>query len=509
MSRLDLVIRGGTVVTAADRFSADIGIRDGRIVAFGDALDRGREELDAAGRLVLPGGIDSHVHLDQPSPETGARSANDFRSGSVSAACGGNTTILPFVRQLKGQSLRQAVADYHERADGRSAVDYAFHLIVADPTAQVLGQELPALFHDGYTSVKVYMTYDSLKLADGEILRVLDVVREHGAMTMVHAENADCITWLTEKLLDRGDTAPKYKAVAHAPPEEREATHRAITLAELAGVPILIVHVASGEAAEQIRWAQRRGLRVYAETCPQYLFLTEADIDKPDMEGAKCICAPPPGSAENQRALWQAFETGAFQVFSSDHAPFRYDDPKGKLVHGPNPPFNRITNGLPGIEARMPMLFSGAVATGRMDIHRFVALTSTNAAKLYGLYPRKGTIAVGSDADLAIWDPDREVVMSVDILHDEMDYTPYEGTKVTGWPVVTLLRGQVVCREFEFVGAQGAGRFLRCEAPNRPASWPPPGSGAAQARLERGALVATDDIFDGTGVARRRQETIS
>ena len=270
MSRFDLVIRGGTVVTAADRFPADIGIRDGRIVALGDSLDRAEEELDASGKLVLPGGIDSHVHLDQPSPETGARSANDFRSGSISAACGGNTTILPFVRQLKGQSLRRAVEEYHERAHGRSAIDYAFHLIIADATAQVLGQDLPALIQDGYTSVKVYMTYDSLKLADGEILRVLDVVREHGAMTMVHAENADCIAWLTEKLLDRGHTAPKFKTVAHAPPEEREATHRAITLAELAGVPILIVHVASGEAAQQIQWAQRRGLRVYAETCPQY-----------------------------------------------------------------------------------------------------------------------------------------------------------------------------------------------------------------------------------------------
>ena len=308
MSRFDLVIRGGTVVTAADRFPADIGIRGGRIVALGDTLDRGEEELDAFGKLVLPGGIDSHVHLDQPSPETGARSANDFRSGSISAACGGNTTILPFVRQLKGQSLRQAVEDYHERARGRSAVDYAFHLIIADPTAQVLGQELPALIHDGYTSVKVYMTYDSLKLADGEILRVMDVVREHGAMTMVHAENADCIAWLTEKLLDRGHTAPKFKAAAHAPPEEREATHRAITLAELAGVPVLIVHVASGEAAQQIQWAQRRGLRVYAETCPQYLFLTEADIDKPGMEGAKCASArrPREASRTSKRCGWRS-----------------------------------------------------------------------------------------------------------------------------------------------------------------------------------------------------------
>ena len=236
----------------------------------------------------------------------------------------------------------------------------------------------------------------------------MDGGREHGTMTMIHAENADCIAWLTEKLLTHGRTAPKFKAAAHVPPEKREATHRAITLAELAGVPVLIVHVASGEAAEQIRWAQRRGLRVYGETCPQYLFLTEADIAKPGMEGAKCICAPPPGSPENRKALWAALETDAFQVFSSDHAPFRYDDPKGKLVRGPNPPFNEITNGLPGIEARMPMLFSGAAGTGRMDIHRFVALTSTNAAKIYGLYPRKGTIAIGSDADLALWEGHHE-----------------------------------------------------------------------------------------------------
>ena len=349
MSSFDLVIRGGTVVTAADRFPADIGVRDGRIVALGDSLDRGR---GGAGRVrqACPARRHRQPRASRPAV-AGDRCA--FRQ---------RLPLRQHVRRLRRQHHDPALrapaqgpvaagrrwSDYHERADGRSAIDYAFHLIVADPTAQVLGQELPALFHDGYTSVKVYMTYDSLKLADGEILRVLDVVREHGAMTMVHAENADCITWLTEKLLDRGQVAPKYKAVAHAPPEEREATHRAITLAELAGVPILIVHVASGEAAEQIRWAQRRGLRIYAETCPQYLFLTEADIDKPDMEGAKCICAPPPGSAENRDALWQAFETGAFQVFSSDHAPFRYDDPKGKLVHGPNPPFNRITNGLPG-----------------------------------------------------------------------------------------------------------------------------------------------------------------
>ena len=466
MATFQRVIRNGTVITASDRFVADIGINDGRIVAMAQRLDPGDDDIDARDMWVLPGGIDSHVHLDQPSPETGAVSANDFRSGTISAACGGNTTIVPFVRQLKGQSLRAAVDEYHPRAQGKAVIDYAFHLIISDATSQVVGQELPALLRDGYASVKVYMTYDSLKLADAQILEVMAQVRRHGAMTMIHAENADCISWLTEQLLSRGLTAPKYKAIAHAPPVEREATHRAITLAELADVPLLIVHVAGAEAAQQIQWAQQRGLKIYGETCPQYLFLSEKDVDQPGMQGAKCICAPPPGSVENLRGLWRALQAGAFQVFSSDHAPFRFDDPKGKLIHGPNPPFNKITNGLPGIEARMPLLFSGAVNTGRIDVHQFVAMTSTNAAKLYGLYPRKGTIAIGSDADLAIWDPRREVTLSVDLLHDEMDYTPYEGMAVIGWPITTLLRGRTVCHEFEFTGTIGGGEFIRCDPPH-------------------------------------------
>jgi dihydropyrimidinase len=470
MARYDLVVRGGTIVTASDRYLADVGVKAGRIVMLGDNLSRGEEEINATGKLVLPGGIDSHVHLDQPSPETGAVSANNFRSGSISAACGGNTTILPFARQLKGQSLRAAVDDYHPRARGVTAIDYGFHLIVSDPTAQVLGQELPALIHEGYASVKVYMTYDALKLADGQILDVMAQARQYGAMVMVHAENHDCIQWLTARLLEAGHTAPRYKAVAHAPPGEREATQRAITLAEIADVHVLIVHVASGEAAEQIRWAQGRGLKIYGETCPQYLFLTEADIDKPGMEGAKCICAPPPGSQANQDALWRALGNGTFDVFSSDHAPFRYDDPKGKLVNGPSAPFNKITNGLPGIETRMPLLFS-AVQSGRIDIHRFVAMTSTNAARLYGLYPRKGTLGIGSDADIAIWDPDREVTITLDMLHDEMDYTPYEGKLVRGWPVTTLLRGRVVCDEFEYLGTPGDGEFVKCDAPHPCTEW--------------------------------------
>lgn len=466
--QFDLVIRNGTVITAADTTRCDVGIKNGKIEALARVLGPGAEEIDATGRLVLPGGIDSHVHFEQDSPESGARPAADFFTGSRSAACGGTTCVIPFARQIKGHSLRQAVADYHKKSDGKSAIDYAFHLIVADPTPQVLGQELPALIRDGYTSIKVYMTYDALKLADRDILEVLALARREGVMPMVHAENADCIDWLTKQLLDSGRTHPRYKRIAHAGPVEREATHRAITLAELVDVPLLIVHVATGEAAEQIATARRRGLKVFGETCPQYLFLTERDIDKEGMEGAKCICAPPPGTQRNQDALWRAMETGVFQVYSSDHAPYRYDDPRGKLVNGPNAPFNKITNGVPGVETRLPLLFSGGVQAGRIDIHSFVAMTATNPAKIYGLYPRKGTVAVGSDADLAIWNPDREVTITTRILHDDMDYTPYDGHQVRGWPEITLSRGALVCRDFEFLGNREHGAFLPCGIPNLP-----------------------------------------
>lgn len=465
--RLDVVVRGGTVVTATDRYRCDIGISDGVVVALDERLAGDGRTIDATGKLILPGGIDSHVHLDQESPETGAVPANDFFSGTVSAACGGNTTVLPFARQLKGRSLAAAVELYHRKADGKAAIDYAFHLIVADPTETVLEVELPRLAASGYASVKMYMTYDSLRLSDLDMLRLLAVCRRTGLMPMVHAENSDCIKWLTELLLKAGRTEPKYKAVAHNAIVEREAACRAISLAELVDVPVLIVHVASDETAAVIGAAQRSGLRVFGETCPQYLLLTTKDIDKPGMEGAKCICSPPPLSEANREKLWRSVSGGVFQVVSSDHAPYRFDDPKGKLVSGPAPPFNRITNGLPGIELRMPLLFTRGVQEGRLDIHRFVALTSTNAAKIYGLYPRKGTIAVGSDADLTIWDPELHVTASTAILHDGMDYTPYEGTELKGWPVVTILRGEVVCENFKFVGRPGGGRYLRCDRPNR------------------------------------------
>jgi dihydropyrimidinase len=464
MSEFDLVIKNADVATAGDNFATDIGIKDGRIVSLAQSLDGG-EVIDANGRLVTPGGIDSHCHIAQPSAN-GSVCADDFESGTRTAACGGTTTIIPFAVQIKGQSLRAAVEDYHASAEGKTLVDYAFHLIISDPTAQVLGQELPALIREGYTSFKIYTTYDNLKLNDGQILDVLALARREQAMVMVHAENGDIITWMTEQLEQRGMTEPLYHAVSRPGPVEREATHRAITLAEVLDTPILLVHVSAAEAAEQIRMAQTRGLKIYGETCPQYLFLSEDDLDKPGFEGAKCICSPPPRDPANQQAIWDGLANGTFQVYSSDHAPTRFDDPKGKKLNGEDASFRYVPNGVPGIETRLPMLMSAGVMEGRITINQFVALTATNAARLYGIYPRKGTIAIGSDADIVVWDTETKRTVRNEDLHHDVDYTPYEGMAVNAWPALTLSRGVVVWDGKAPLDAAGRGEFLVCDNPD-------------------------------------------
>ena len=463
MPDFDLVVRNGTVATATDMMDCDIGVSDGAVVALARDLGPGAEEIDAAGMLVLPGGIDSHCHIDQLSA-LGIRNADDFESGTIAAAFGGTTTIIPFACQHRGQSLRTVVDDYHERARPKAVIDYAFHLIVTDPRPEVLGQELPALIRDGYTSFKIYMTYDSLKIDDYQILDVLAVARRDGALVMVHAENHDIIRWLTDRLLDGGHRAPKFHAVSHARIAEGEATHRAISLAELLDVPLLLVHVSAAEAMEEIRDAQARGLKIFGETCPQYLLLTADDLDKPGMDGAMWCCSPPPRDAAAQAAIWQGLRNGVFQVVSSDHAPYRFDE-TGKLAKGPNPSFKEIANGIPGIELRLPLLYSEGVGSGRIDIHQFVALASTNAARLYGLYPRKGTIAIGSDADLAIWDTGKTVTITYDMLHDRAGYTPYEGRTIAGWPETVISRGRIVVDKDELHVDTGSGEFLHCASP--------------------------------------------
>jgi len=459
MADYDLVIRNGTVVTAADTVKCDVGAKGGVVVALSQGLGRGTREIDAAGKLVLPGAIDSHCHIEQKS-SAGVMCADDFYSGTVSAAFGGTTTVIPFAAQHRGQSLRQVVEEYHEAARPKAVIDYAFHLIISDPTEQILGQELPALIRDGYTSFKVYMTYDLLRLNDRQMLDILALARREGAMVMVHAENHDMIQWLADRLLASGQSQPRYHAVSHARIAEGEATNRAIALAELLDVPLLIVHVSAAEAIDVIRNAQTKGLKIYGETCPQYLFLTADDIGM-DLEGTKFCCSPPPRDKAAQEAVWRGLANGSFQVFSSDHAPYRYDA-TGKLLKGDKTTFKDTANGVPGIELRAPLLFSEGVDKGRIDINRFVALTATNHAKLYGVYPKKGTIAVGGDADIAIWDPEREVTVRSADIHDNVGYTPYEGMKLKGWPVTVVSRGRIIVENGKLNAERGSGAFLPC-----------------------------------------------
>ncbi|KQO71609.1 dihydropyrimidinase [Methylobacterium sp. Leaf89] len=463
MPDFDLAIRGGTLVTATDTFAADLGIRGGRIAAIGERIADAARTIDASGLLVLPGGIDSHVHIAQASGP-GIVMADDFASATRAAAAGGNTCVMPFALQPRGASLRAATHAYRALAEGQCHIDVAIHLIVSDPTPAVLGQELPGLIAEGYTSFKVFMTYDDLVLNDRQILDVFDLARREGARVMVHAEGYDAIRYMTERLEKAGETRPFGHALSRPQVVEREAAHRAISHAELVDLPIVIVHVSGQQAMEQIAWGRERGLKIHAETCPQYLTLTADHMkgfgsDDP-MAGAKYVCSPPPREASNQAAIWRGIQTGLFDVVSSDHCPFRYDDPAGKLNPKGRTSFRWVPNGIPGIETRLPILFSEGVSAGRISLNRFVELTATNHAKLYGLYPRKGSIGIGFDADLTLWDPNRRETIRQANLHHGADYTPWEGFSVTGWPVMTLARGEVVAEDGRVTGPPGRGRVL-------------------------------------------------
>jgi dihydropyrimidinase len=437
----DLVIRNARVVTTGGVSACDIGILAGRIASLGTGLD-GTEVIDASGLIAMPGGIDSHVHISQPSGP-GIEMADDFASATRAAACGGNTTVMPFCLPETGQTLREAVAAYLAKAEGQCLTDVSFHLIVKQVDPVTLGQDLPALIAQGMTSFKVFMTYQGMRLTDAEILQVMDVAREQGALTMVHAENEDAIEFLRDKAERDGRIQPMHHARTRPIPVEREATHRATTLAEVAGVPVMIVHVSNGAALDEIRRARARGVRVLAETCPQYITLTADDLDRAGFEGAKWVCSPPPRDTGEQAAIWAGLEQGAFNVFSSDHCPFRFADPAGKDAPGARASFRNIPNGIPGVETRLPILFAEGVSKGRIGLETFAALTATNHARIYGL-THKGAIAIGKDADIVLWDPEMRRTITQADLHHGSDYTPWEGFAVTGWPVRTILRGKTV-----------------------------------------------------------------
>ena len=480
----DLTVRNGRISTDTQTFEADIGIRDGVIVAIEQGLAPGREDIDAAGRWVLPGGIDSHVHVEQLSG-MGVMCADDFYSATVSAAFGGTTTIVPFAAQHRGMRIPDVIADYAQRASEKAVIDYGFHLILANPDALALGTELPEAIRNGITSLKVYMTYDKLKLDDYQLLDVLALAGREGALVMLHAENHDMIRWLAQHLLESGHTAPKFHGVAHDPLAETEATFRAVSLSRLLDVPVLIVHVAGRETVQVLRDARRLGARVHAESCPQYLFLTADDLDLPGLEGAKFCCSPPPRDGDSQEAVWEGLKDGTLGVFSSDHAPYRYDA-SGKLPKGEQTTFKDMANGVPGIELRMPLLFSEGVMTGRLSIEQFVALTATNHARMYGLAPKKGTIAVGADADLALWNPERTTVVTAAMLHDNAGYTPYEGRTLRGWPEVVLSRGRVVVSNNALNAERGSGRYVARGRPEPMQRAPAAGSNGALSAWTRG-----------------------
>lgn len=461
----DRIIRGATVVTGDDARICDIGIAQGRIAALGLALDdTGAEVIEAAGLIALPGGIDSHVHISQPSGP-GVVMADDFDSATRAAAFGGNTTVMPFCLPREGETLREAVASYVKLAEGNCHIDAAIHLIVKSTDPVTLGQDLPALYATGFTSFKVFMTYAGMALSDRQILEVLTVAKELGAAVMVHAENEDAIEYLRDEAERKGETDPKMHARTRPVPVEREATHRALSLAQIAGVPITIVHVSNGEALDEIRRARLRGQVVHAETCPQYLTLTADDLDRAGFEGAKYVCSPPPRDTAAQADCWAGIELGDFDLYSSDHCPFRFADPKGKDAPGARASFRNIPNGIPGVETRLPILFSEGVVKGRISLPHFARITATNHARLYGLAPRKGMIAVGADADIVLWDPTITRTITQSELHHGADYTPWEGFAVTGWPVATFLRGAPLIRDGVFL-AEGRGGVIDCGQPD-------------------------------------------
>jgi dihydropyrimidinase len=458
----DLVLRGGTVATASAVFAADVAIDGEIIAAVGRNLPPGAKEIDARGRLVLPGGVDSHCHIEQVSA-AGIINADTFESATASAAFGGTTTVISFAAQHIGHKLDEVLDAYHALAAKGAVIDYAFHMIIADPTEATLKDHIPKLVKAGHATIKVFMTYDRIRLDDMQLLDVLYAARENRALVCVHAENHAMISWTGKRLVANGYRAPRYHGISHPRACEAEAFNRVIALAAFIDQPIMIFHVSSAEGAARIRQARGEGLKVFAETCPQYLFLNYRDLDRPGLEGAKWICSPPVRQEADQEALWHALALGDLQTVSSDHAPYRFDA-SGKFVNGADPDFKAIPNGMPGLETRLPLLFDAMVSQGRLGLEKFVALSATEPAKIYGLHPKKGEIVTGADADIAIWDPNRKVTIGAAVMHDRAGYTPYEGRTVTGWPVTVLSRGRVVVDDATLRVAPGSGRFLAREA---------------------------------------------
>lgn len=450
------IIRGGTVVTAGDTVQADVLVDGETVASIGRGLDVAADRvIDASNRYVMPGGIDAHTHMDMPFG--GTFSADDFESGTAAAAWGGTTTIVDFAIQDFDESLQAGFERWMAKAAGKAHVDYGFHVIVRQVNDQTLA-DMDALIGQGVTSFKLFMAYPGVfMLDDGSIFRAMQRTSDNGGLIMMHAENGGAIDVLVQRYLQEGRTDPINHALTRPATMEGEATHRAIALARLAGVAVYIVHLSSRDALSAVVEARDRGAPAFAETCPQYLFLSQDDLARPDFEGAKYVCSPPLRPRDHQDDLWRGLVRDDLQIVSTDHCPFDYKDQK-VLGRGD---FSKIPNGLPGIEDRYTVLFDGGVNAGRIGLNRFVELVATAPARMFGLYPRKGTIAPGSDADIVVFDPTMERVLSASTHHMRVDYNCFEGMRVRGRPEVVMQRGEVLVQGDRFYGRPGQGRFLK------------------------------------------------
>jgi dihydropyrimidinase len=454
---MSVLIRNGRVVTAADDYVADIFVDGERISLIGQTLDIAADKVvDASGRYVLPGCVDPHTHLDMPFG--GTVTIDDVESGQTAAAFGGTTCHVDFVIQGKGQSFGEALDGWHAKREGKAVIDNGYHMAVTDLAEGGTLEELATLPDQGVTSYKLFMAYKGALMVDDETLfRTMEVAAETGALVMVHAENGDAIDVLVKQALAAGNTAPHYHALTRPPELEGEATNRAIQLARIAGSPLYVVHVSCKESVDPIAVAREKGWDVHGETCTQYFFVDYTFLERPDFEGAKWVYTPPPRAKENQDVLWAAVRNDVLSVISTDHCAFTW---QGQKTMGADD-FSKIPNGGPGLEDRLHMIHEFGVRQGRISLNRMVELLATNPAKLFGLYPRKGTIAVGSDADLVIFDPEKRHTISAATQHSRSDYNLYEGTEVTGAVETVFLRGQTLVEGGELVARPGVGQFVR------------------------------------------------
>ena len=454
---MGLLIRNGTIVTAEKTFAGDVLVEDGTIkdVRPGIAAEPGLEVIDASGMLLLPGGIDAHTHLDMPFG--GTTSSDDFETGTRAAAIGGTTTIVDFAIQSRGTKMRDALDTWWKKAEGKACIDYGLHMIVTDlPDAGL--EDMDDLVREGVASFKLFMAYPNvLMVDDATIFRALQQTSKNGALICMHAENGSVIDVIVRQALAEGKTAPIYHALTRPTAAEAEAVHRAIALAEIAGVPIYIVHLSSEDALNQVREARDRGLPAFAETCPQYLLLSIDNMNVPGFESAKYVFTPPLRGKENLPKLWDGLKSDNLQVVSTDHCPFCFDDQKALGKDD----FTKIPNGGPGIENRLQLLHHHGVGAGKISINRFVEIVSTAPARIFGMYPKKGVIAPGSDADIVVWDPQAEHLISAKTHHMRVDYSMFEGFRVTGNARQVFSRGELIVDQGKYVGRIGRGQYLR------------------------------------------------